>query len=417
MSKNIKLQGPNKGLSSFSPQFLEKAETCLNRLLTTQESNPEAQEIITSLVQDLDENPVVAEIVFKKIAALPRSFSLWFLPVLNLRTQSKPVKKGIKRALYLLKQKGIEMPSPMEQQSKHGGGILRNIEPVQATGYLSEFDGLKNQMLGLLIPKPTQGRLFVFALIGSEGMESLNALEVSKKEVKDIIADLEGRSGLVLLEADLGHVAFVLKEAHDRHSQLSKDDEGAYQGIINLLEGKKMVGRSPIIHSLLTLESRERPLSSDIPLLAKTPEIFYLLPEPKDLEPYLKEVEEVRAGLLILNEMQQRERLNGIVERAIRELFPQEKCDGLLRYLEEVAYLYVLKKRPDEAEALLYWAETLDQEKESRQGRENPLLLWLMETVLLAKEGEKPPTFEPKEQTTQGGIIIPSWVRTVEDSG
>ena len=72
--------------------------------------------------------------------------------------------------------------------------------------------------------------------------------------------------------------------------------------------------------------------------------------------------------------------------------------------------MYFLKKQPDEAEALFYWANTLDEEKEPRPGKENPLLLWLMETVLLAEEADKTTPPNKKEQTTEGGIILPSWV-------
>ncbi len=353
----------------------------------------------------------MAEIFLEKIMAQGGDFSPWFLPDLNRRIHSKPVQKGIKRALYLFKQKGIEPPSTKDQQKEHEGGILRKIEAVQATGYLSEFDGLKNQMVGLLIPKPAKGRLFVFALIGSEGLESLQSLEISKREVKDIIADLERRSGLVFWEADLTHAAFVLKESHDRHSQLSKEDEWVYQGIIKLLEGKKLIGQSPIIHSLLTLEPLKKSISPDLKMLARTPEIFYLLPEPKILEPYLRTVEEVKTGLLILNEIQKRERVKAVLDQAVRELFPLEKRIILRRYLEEAAYLYYLKGKREEAADLLYWAGTMDQEQGSPTEKDSPLLVWLMETALLREDAGTVPANQPSEQTTEGGIILPSWVR------
>jgi hypothetical protein len=415
MSENSKTIWFHKGPSSVSPQKLEKTETYLNRLLTAKESDPETVETINKLARELDENPAMAEIFLKKITTRGGDFFPWFLPDLNSRIHSKPVQKGIKRALYLFKQKGIELPVSMDLQSKHEGGILKNIEPFQATGYLSEFDGLRNQMVGLLIPKPAKGRLFAFTLIGSEGLESLQALEVSKREVKDIIADMERRSGLVFLEADFKHTAFILKEAHDRQSKLPQEEEGVYSGILNFLEGKMMVGRTPIIRSLLNKENPS-PHSSDIQKLVQVPEIYYLLPEPGLIESHLQAVQEVRTGLLILNEIQKRERLTAIVDRAIQELFPPQERASLKRFLEEAAYLYYLKKQPDQAEALFYWANTMDEENGSRLGEGNPLLLWLMKTVLLAEEARKTPTAEPKEQISEGGIILPSWVRTKEET-
>ena len=270
-------------------------------------------------------------------------------------------------------------------------------------------------MVGLLIPKPTKERLFVFALIGNQGLESLQALEVSKKEVRDILTNLEEQAGHDFFLADFSHAVFVLKEAHDRHSKLSHEEEEVYSGIISFLEGKKMIGQSPVIRSLMNME-KSIPPSSDIQKLLQLPEIFYLLPEPGAMETHLQAVQEVRTGLLVLNEVQKRERLMAIVDRAVQELFPLQERASLRRYLEEVAYLYYLKKQPDQAETLFYWANTMDEENGSRPGKANPLLLWLMETVLLTEKAERTPAAEQKEQITEGGIILPSWVRTKEET-
>jgi hypothetical protein len=212
------------------------------------------------------------------------------------------------------------------------------------------------------------------------------------------LADLETQSGHAFLEADFGHTVFVLQEAHGRRSKLSNEEEGVYSGIISFLEGKKMVGQSPIIRSLLATEKPIQPLSLDIRLLTRIPEIVYLLPEPKILKTYLNAVEEVRTSLLILNEIQKRERLKAVVDKAVQELFPPETRTVLFRYLEE-------------AEHLFHWANTLDQEKESPPGKENPFLLWLIETALLTENLDDDLAPEQKEQKTEGGIIIPSWVK------
>lgn len=413
MSKTSKPPRSERSPASISPRLLEITETYLNRLRKVKETDSEATGIINNLARELDENQLLAEIFLNKVTAAQGSFSPWFLPDLNRRVQSKTAKKGIKRTLYLLKQKGIEPPTATDQP-KQEQGILRNIEPFQVEGYLSEFDGLKNQMVGLLIPKPAKGRLFIFALIGSPGLENFQAVEVSKREVKDILADLENQAGHSFFQADFRHVAYLLQEAHDRNSKLSKEEEGVYSGIISLLAGKKMIGQSPIIRSLL---GQGKPLpASDIQKLRHIPEIFYLLPEPGVMESHLRAVQEVRTGILILNEIQRRERIRTIIDKAVRESFPPEKRPGLIRYLEEVAYLYVLRKRPDEAEAIMYWAKTMDEEEEPRLGEQSSLLFWLMETVLLSGEADGTSIEKPQEQTTPGGIILPSWVRSEEGS-
>ncbi|OGP51543.1 MAG: hypothetical protein A2Y79_08510 [Deltaproteobacteria bacterium RBG_13_43_22] len=411
MPKTSKTPGP-KIDSSPDPQLLEKAETFLNRLLALDETDGLTREIINNLAQELDENPALADIFLKKTATHKGGpFSPWFLLNLSREVHSKPVQKAIKRTLYRLAQKGIKLPPSSDREPKQEGGILKDIDPVQATGYLSEFDGLRNQMVGLLIPKPAKGQLFIFSLISPQGLENLTVLEVSKREVKDILRELETQSGHAFSQADFGHTTFVLKEAHDRCSKLSEKEEGVYTGIISFLDGKKMLGVSPVIRSLLTAEKPVHLLSLDIHLLTRIPEMIYLLPEPKVLESYIQAVQEVRTGLLILSEVQKKERLMDIVYRAVQESFRPEARGSLLRYLEEAAYCYYLKGRREEAENLFYWAGTLNQKIEPWSGKENPLLLWLMETVLLMESPDENLTSGQEEQKTEGGIIIPSWVK------
>src|SRR4030042_2330816 len=170
-----------------------------------------------------------------------------------------------------------------------------------------------------------------------------------------------------------------------------------------------MLGVSPVIRSLLTAEKPVHLLSLDIHLLTRIPEMIYLLPEPKVLESYIQAVQEVRTGLLILSEVQKKERLMDIVYRAVQESFRPEARGSLLRYLEEAAYCYYLKGRREEAENIFYWAGTLNQKIEPWSGKENPLLLWLMETVLLMESPDENLTSGQEEQKTEGGIIIPSW--------
>ncbi|MCJ7833302.1 MAG: hypothetical protein MUQ20_02820, partial [Deltaproteobacteria bacterium] len=125
MSGNLKPPWPEK--NSLNPQLLEKAENYLNRLLAAKESDAFTLEIINDLVRELDDNPALAELFLKKITSHKGSFSPWFLLDLNRRTQSKSVQKGIKRTLYLLKQKGIELPPSADTPPQKEGGILKNI--------------------------------------------------------------------------------------------------------------------------------------------------------------------------------------------------------------------------------------------------------------------------------------------------
>ncbi len=227
--------------SFFNSELIEKIENPLNSLLATEESAAFDPELITNLAETLDENPALADFFFEKLLARPSVTIARLLFELVDRLTSKSVHKGIKRTLYLLKQRGMDIPSARKDKGeKAGQGILKETVSAQVSGYLSEFDEVRNRMLALIIPQVSKGKLFVFALINPErSLESLTALAVSKKEAKGLLQDLEEQAGHSFLSADPGQVALILKEAHDRRSNLSKEDEGIYAHIINLLTGLK----------------------------------------------------------------------------------------------------------------------------------------------------------------------------------
>ncbi|MBA4392586.1 MAG: hypothetical protein C0407_03440 [Desulfobacca sp.] len=400
--------------ATLSPELLEKVEIHLNKL--AQGDEPEAFEptAIKSLARELENNPSLTEWFFQKIGSQPSQHLSRLLLELSQLVTSKPVQKGIKRTVYLLKQRGMDLPAAIEKNGEISGkGILKAWDSVPVTGYLSEFDPARNRMVAMLIPKGPKGKVFVFALIDPDGsLASLTALEVNKKGAKEILGELEEHSGHSFLEADPGQVAFVLKEAHDQKSILSQDDEGMYVAIINLLSGLKTLSPAPIIRSLFPLDQVILEGSTDINRLMAIPEVSYFLPADEVLEPYRKALQEVEEGILILNQAQKREQVNEIIQRAGREIFRGQGRVALVRYLEEVAYLYFLKGQSGEAKVLCSAAQFLDNQGGFLSATENVLLIRLAEKALLGESPlEKENSEDQDHEQSQGGIIIPPWVK------
>jgi hypothetical protein len=265
----------------------------------------------------------------------------------------------------------------------------------------------------MLIPKVPKGKLFVFALIDPGGsLDSLTALEVSKKGAKEILGELEEHSGHSFLEADPGQVAFILKEAHDRKSLLSREDEGAYGAIINLLSNLKTINPFPIIRSLFPRD----PAVSEVPLeinrLMAIPEVANYLPTEELIEPHRRAILQVQQGILILSQTQKREQVNEIIRRASQEIFQGQGRTDLVRYLEEAAYLYYLKGQLEVATDLFSAVHFLNNQREKTTPEENPLLIRLVENALLGERSlENEQSQGQNHEQTEGGIIIPPWVK------
>jgi len=335
MPKAVKSLLPPHG-SSLDLELGRRMEGYGNNLSGIGESEAFEPKNIKALTEDLDGNPGMVELFLEKIMAKPGLSTVRLLVTLNDQVTSKSVRKGIKRALYLLKQKGLAIPLTRENKDQGAStGILREMAPAQVSGYLSEFDESRSRMLALLLPKGTQGKLFVFALIDSEGeLESLNALEVNNKESKRILEDLGVQAGHSFLKADPGQVAYIMKEAHDRRSHLSKEDESLWTLILNLLNGYKAVGHSPIIRSLFHSDQAVGRIFFDVNRLMGIPEMAYYLLRPEEIEPFRKSVQEVQEGILIISQDQKIERIQDIVWKAAEAVFQgEERRDMRLDYL------------------------------------------------------------------------------------
>lgn len=399
--------------STLNPELQEKIENLLKELTQGKEAAAFEPRAIKNLAGELDNNPILADFFFEKIVSQPSQPLSRLLSELIKQVTSKPVQKGIKRTLYLLKQKGIDLPAPTEQKGEGAGrGILKARDAVQVSGYLSEFDPGRNRMLAMLIPKVPKGKLFVFALIDPDGsLGSLTALGVNKKGAIEILGELEEHSGHSFLEADPGQVAFLLKEAHDRKSTLSPEDEGIYVAILNLLRGLTTINPDPIIRSLFSPGQVDPAVPLDLERITSIPEVSYYLPAEEVIEPYQRAIQEVQEGILILSQAQKRDQVHEIVLRASREIFQGQGRTGLVRYLEEAAYLYYLKGQLEEAKALFSATHFLNNQGEKTETDENPLLIRLVETALLG-EGflEDEGSQDEDSERSEGGIIIPPWI-------
>jgi hypothetical protein len=406
------------GLKNNSPEInsdlLEKMGALVADLTGTEDVETVEPEAINHLAKELDTHPVLVEGLFGKILSQPTQGLARLLFVLLDRVKARPVQKGIKRTLYLLEQKGVTLPDIQEEKKvPKGRGVLKALDEVRVTAYLSEYDPARNRMLAMLIPKAPAGKIFMFALIEPEGhLGSLTALEVSKKGAKEILTDLADQSGHSFLEADPGQVAYLLKEAHDRKSGLSPDDEGIYAAILSYLSGLKTMAPCPIIRNFFPVVEEGGKVFGDMTRLLGIPEVhYYQLPE-EWIKPYQKAIQDVQGGILILSQSQKREQIWDIIRRARREIFQDPAKSDLLRYLEELSYLYYLRGRMEEAEILFSAARSVMEGKD-RDLENNPLLLWLMERALLGELGDDSqadPSDQVEEQS-EGGIIIPPWVK------
>jgi hypothetical protein len=410
MTGRFKRQKPKEGKRK-DPTIQEKVDYFLRRLETVREKTDLLPGLIEELLPGLEADPALAEAFLSRTAAQKDEPIALFLTRLKDQTRSSALRRRIKGALYQLSQQGLEVPREAENQ-KAGPAILRQAESLPVDGYLSDFDPLGSRMLTLVVPRVPQGRILVFALANwDQGLEDLTALEVSRKQVKPLLEESEESSGYSFYPADPDQVVFLLREAYALSPALKTDDKKVYSGLMNYLETMGPFATRPIIRDLIPMEEQDNRAGGDWESLKSIPELKAFQLPPDRLSSCAQKLQEVYSSPLVLNAGQRNERLQAIIQQAAADFFTPARVENLHRHLEEIAYLYRLKADPELSRALFSAAARIGVETSDREGRENPFLCWLIEKEFQEIEEEKSATAVEAETRTEGGLILPHWVK------
>ena len=410
MPGRFKRQKPKEGKRK-DPAFQGKVDYLLQRLETIRGNTDNLSGLMKEVVPDLEADPALAEAFLFQATAQKDEGTPLFLSRLMDQTESSALRRRIKGALYQLSQQGLEVPGEEENQ-KPGPAILRQAESLPLECYLSDFDPLGSRMLTLVVPRVPQGRILVFALANWDlGLEDLTALEVSKKQVKPLLEESQESSGYPFYPADPNQVVFLLREAYARSPALKTEDKKVYSVLMNYLETMGPFITRPIIRDLIPIDEQENQAGGDWESLKSIPELTAFQLPPDRLSSCAQKLEEINSSPLVLNAGQQKERLQAVIQQAAADFFTPTRVENLHRHLEEIAYLYRLKSEPELSRALFSAAARLESETLAREGRESPLLGWLIEKEFQEIEEKKSGPAVESETRTEGGLILPHWVK------
>lgn len=243
-------------------------------------------------------------------------------------------RREIRRALFKLRQRGVEVQASAAPTA---------AAPAQTgesglTGLLSPADAAGARIAWLLKARGGGGLRRLWCLVSeSEGLLGATLEPVTRKEYRADRAEIERRAGTALVDADWRLVDFVLCEAYRRTPENRRAKVGNFLTI-----------RTELIASPPELEFRHPIYDELAPQLATNPAVElmqeadiagYQLPAAL-IKPYADEATNLRQSVIVLSRMQQEERINTVVERALTELLVGDLAYRLRRHLEDTAYFF-----------------------------------------------------------------------------
>jgi hypothetical protein len=256
-----------------------------------------------------------------------------------------PLRREVRRALYKLRQRGITAPEGARPQTRPqpspppGAGTLSAL--------LSPIDAEGARIVWILKPRAQGGVTRLWGVVSEDdGLVGIMTTGLTRRELRDERGELERRAGFRFVEGDWRLADFVLCEAWRRTPEARRARAGDFLAV-----------RAELIPTPPP-EAIEHPIYSELASQAQAEPAMDLLREPEMIQwrlpaatirEYVEEIERAGESVIVLNELQQRERVNMIVERAIAELLSGPSRERIRRRFEDIGYYLLRAGRRREA--------------------------------------------------------------------
>jgi len=320
----------------------------LKEIAAAQAREIKPDEILKGISSYLVDEPALAFPLIDVLGRVPTiQTALLFEEMMTVLPDKKAV-KGIKRALYRFKQKGLEWERKTPQEQP----ILRSPHAGAPQGYVGAPDSTGSRALVIARPRPHGGARVYFSIVSDQdGILRLEGTDLSKKDLKVFIDESLSSEEFPVVEAPAGYCLHLLHEAAGLSQRLDKPIPLGYKDAEQGLRDVSWDGPVPLIYRHIHQES----VKDNTRLLKESGGLHKIAPfsswflYPDAVRPYAEAIKEAEKSHIVLTPQQKDARLSSLYREALEGLFPEEQRLLWKRRLEEAAYILWKQGRKQEA--------------------------------------------------------------------
>jgi hypothetical protein len=374
---------------------MESGQSFIEKIKTDLEDRKSDGEILQTTFRFFGMDPETDCQVVELLATIPHVQIARLLHRLLEISKEKKVRKTIKRSLYRLKNRGIDVEEVSHETEK---SILRPLPTESPEGYASGLDWMGRRLLLLAIPHKGRGWTVMDGVASdTEGWMEFSGKEMTKKGFRGFLEEIRQKNPFPLVEMEPSYVGFLFSQFYRLTLEKKRSLPQGYSQLKNEIEGVKKDYERPLIYSFLqagVVAEDERMLQRGGELL-KADMIQTWVIEEEQIRPYADEIGEAEESKIVLNQAQKEARFQAIYQKALTEIFGGEGRLLYQRRLEEMAYLFFKLDRIEEAKISL--ATAIDLEKPINPIHPNPFLFQLVikSIFILLKEVYEKKAEEP----------------------
>jgi hypothetical protein len=255
---------------------------------------------------------------------------------------SGAIRREVRRALFKLKQHGIDSPI-----STTPAASAAHDSDTEKTAMLSPIDGEGARIVWIVKPRVQGGVIRMWALISeSEGLVGAQNTHLSRRELKSERDELERRAQVKLVDGDWRVADFIACEAWRNTPESRRGHVGNFLALRS-----EMIASPPpteLAHPVYAELAAEAASEPSVELL-KEPELLeWRLPDEL-LKPYVDEINQAGESVIVLSPVHKQERVNAVIDRATTELLTGNNGKRIQRRLEDIAYYMARVGRREQA--------------------------------------------------------------------
>ena len=256
---------------------------------------------------------------------------------------SGAMRREVRRALYKLKQHGIDAPSPPAATAIPD----RGTERTEINAMLSPIDSEGARIVWIVKPRMQGGLLRMWALISEhEGLVGAQNTRLSRRELNSEREELERRAQVKLVDADWRVADFIACEAWRNTPESRRGQVGNFLALRS-----ELIASPPpteLVHPVYAELAAEAAAEPSVELLKEPEFLEWRLPDDL-LKRYVDEINEAGESVIVLSPVHKQERVNAVIDRATAELLSGANGKRIQRRLEDIAYYLVRAGRREQA--------------------------------------------------------------------
>jgi hypothetical protein len=300
----------------------KKIQEILQEVEAAQARDVKPQEILQRISFYLQQEASLAIPLIDGLAQLSTSQTALLLEEMMTVLKDKGTLRAIKRALYRLRQKGVQW----EKKTSPEKPILRLPQPGTPQGYVGAMDSSGSRVVIIARPRPHGGARVYFSIVSDlDGIQRLEITDLTKKGLREFVNESLASGEFPVVEAPGGYCAHVLREAAERARSVGKSVPKRYEDAEKGVSDVLWDGPVPLIYQHIQEEAvkdKPRLLKESVALHRMAPFSSWFL-NPEAVRKYAEAIKEAEASHIVLTPQQKDARLNSLYKEALHELFPE----------------------------------------------------------------------------------------------